>query len=114
MQESQMNGVWDEEACAHALTLDLREALEKQYGVRGKKALRTVEERRVKKYRDFFVVVGYNDEYVVDEDFCTCNDFLFRRRECVHILAMRVARDTGCYEGYDSWYYPSLKTSGRH
>jgi predicted nucleic acid-binding Zn finger protein len=46
---------------------------------------------------------------VVDEEFCTCNDFLFRGRECVHILTVRVACATGCYERYNTWYYPSLR-----
>jgi predicted nucleic acid-binding Zn finger protein len=104
-----MNIIWDELHCGSSLTLDRKEALVHQHGERGKKALKVVEERRVKKYCDFFVVVGYNDEYVVDEEFCTCNDFLFRGRECIHILAVRLACATGCYERYNTWYYPSLR-----
>ncbi|MDD1678352.1 MAG: SWIM zinc finger family protein [Methanomicrobiales archaeon] len=104
-----MNAIWDEIRCSRSLTPARREALIEHYGERGRKALKVVEERRVKKYCDFFVVVGYNDEYVVDEEFCTCSDFLFRGRECVHLLAVRVACATDCYERYDSWYYPSLR-----
>jgi predicted nucleic acid-binding Zn finger protein len=104
-----MKVIWDEIHCSQSLTPERRNALVKHYGERGKKALKAVEERRVKKYCDFFVVVGYNDEYVVDEEFCTCSDFLFRGRECAHLLAVRVACATGCYERYDSWYYPSLR-----
>jgi predicted nucleic acid-binding Zn finger protein len=102
-----MNPGSGEPACL--VTYELESVLIERYGPRGKKALKVVEESRVKRYFDFFVVVGYNDEYVVDEEFCTCNDFLFRGRECVHLLAVRVARETGCYERYESWYYPSLR-----
>ncbi len=41
------------------------EGVRKKYGKRGEKAIKLVEEGRVKKYRDFFVVVS-NDEYVVE------------------------------------------------
>ncbi|MDD1676037.1 MAG: SWIM zinc finger family protein [Methanomicrobiales archaeon] len=98
----------EQKNCGAGLTPDLKDALIRTYGDRGKKALKAVEEKRVKKYCDFFVVVGYSDEYVVDEDFCTCGDFLYRGRECIHIIAVRTALITGCYERYDSWYYPSL------
>ena len=104
-----MNTIWDEIRCSRSLTPERRIALIQHYGERGNKALKVVEDRRVKKYCDFFVVVGHNDEYVVDEEFCTCNDFLFRGRECIHLLAVRVACATGCYERYDTWYYPSLR-----
>jgi predicted nucleic acid-binding Zn finger protein len=104
-----MNDVWDELACVRTLTLAMQDALIQQYGNRGKKALKALEEKRVKKYCDFFVVVGYHDEYVVDEDFCTCGDFLYRGKECVHIIAVRVARATGWYERYHSWYYLTLR-----
>jgi predicted nucleic acid-binding Zn finger protein len=104
-----MNTALNDPDCSPSFTPECESALVKQYGSRGKKALKAVEEKRVKKYCDFFVVVGYSDEYVVDEEFCTCNDFLFRGRECVHILAVRLARETGCYERYTTWYYPSLR-----
>jgi len=48
--------------------------------------------------------VGHSDEYIVEDDFCTCSDFLFRGRECWHILAVRIAERTGVYESYDLWY----------
>ncbi len=104
-----MTTIWDEIRCTRALTPDRREAFLAHHGERGRKALKTVDERRVKRYCDFFVVVGYNDEYVVDEEFCTCSDFLFRGKECAHLLAVRLACATGCYERYDTWYYPSLR-----
>ncbi|MDN7024471.1 hypothetical protein FGU65_06140 [Methanoculleus sp. FWC-SCC1] len=81
-----------------------RERMVARHGERGRKALRAVEDGRVKRYRDFFVVVGRSSEYVVEADFCTCSDFIFRGRECWHILAVQVAEQTGLYESYDLWY----------
>jgi predicted nucleic acid-binding Zn finger protein len=87
-----------------ALTPELRREIEEQYGERGRKALLAVDEDRVKCYRDFFVVVGRSDEYVVEEDFCICNDFLFRGGTCSHILAVRIAEAIGKFESYSLWY----------
>ena len=73
-------------------------------GARGRKALKAIDENRVKKYRDFFVVVGIHDEYVVDGDFCTCPDVVFRGGRCWHIIAVEIAEATGRYERVDLWY----------
>lgn len=86
------------------LTGDMRREIEEAFGERGKKALRAVDEGMVKRYWDFFVVVGKSDEYVVEEDFCTCSDFVYRGRHCWHILAVRIAEATGKYEQYPLWY----------
>ncbi len=99
-----MRGVWEKIAEYQVLTEELRTSIEGTYKDRGRKALTAVDERRVKRYLDFYVVVGHNDEYIVEEDFCTCNDFLFRERECWHILAVRIAERTELYEFYDLWY----------
>ena len=82
----------------------LREEVIRLFGDRGRKAIAAIDEGRVKKYLDFYVVVGKSDEYIVDEDFCTCNDFIFRGGRCWHILAARIAALTGNYESYDLWY----------
>ena len=74
------------------------------HGARGRKALKAIDENRVKKYRDFFVVVGTNDEYIVDGDFCTCPDVVFRGGKCWHIIAVAIAEATGRYERIDLWY----------
>ncbi len=79
------------------------EELKNKYGKRGEKAVKLVEEGRVKKYRDFFIVVS-NDEYVVEDEFCTCEDFEFRKKECSHILAVKIARETGNYDSFDIFY----------
>lgn len=79
------------------------------YKARGKKALEICEQDRVKRYRDFFVVVGNTDEYVVEDEFCSCDDFLHRGGRCAHILAVRIARATGRFELVDLWYYEDLR-----
>ena len=77
-----MNDVWQEIERKGALTPELRTSIERTYGERGRKALMAVDEGLVKRYRDFFVVVGRSSEYVVESDFYTCSNFLFRGREC--------------------------------
>jgi predicted nucleic acid-binding Zn finger protein len=99
-----MRGIWEKIERDRTLTPEFRACIERVYGDRGRKALVAVDKGQVKRYRDFFVVVGHSDEYVVEEDFCTCSDFLFRGRECWHILAVRIAERTGLYESYDLWY----------
>ena len=91
------------------LTPEIRRLIGEQYGQRGVKALEIVDEGRVKKYLDFFVVVGSSDEYVVEEEFCTCSDALFRRGECSHVIAVRIAAFTGQYEEFPLWYQDSWK-----
>ncbi|MDD1717561.1 MAG: SWIM zinc finger family protein [Methanoregulaceae archaeon] len=85
-----------------------REEIIRKYGDRGARALDAVTEGRVKKYRDFFVVVGRSDEYVVEDEFCTCRDSVFRGGGCSHILAVRIARERGAYEEIDLWYLDDL------
>jgi predicted nucleic acid-binding Zn finger protein len=85
----------------------LRRAAMEEYGDRGVKAVEAVFNGNVKRYRDFFVVVGQSGEYIVEDDFCTCPDFAFRGRECWHILAVRIAGLSGRFESYDLWYQDS-------
>ncbi|NYT05935.1 MAG: hypothetical protein GKC04_06145 [Methanomicrobiales archaeon] len=99
-----MSSVWDQLSREGRLSPAVCERIRHVYGDRGEKALRAVRDGRVKRYLDFFVVVGRTAEYVVEGDFCTCGDFLFRGRECVHILAVRIAQATGRYELFESWY----------
>lgn len=80
----------------------------REYGERGEKAIRLIREGRIKKYLDFYVVVGDRGEYVVEDNFCTCNDFLYRGRDCTHIIAVRIAEKLGCVEKVDEWYQDYL------
>jgi len=94
------------------LDCGLRQEIEQEYGSRGKKALSILDAKKVKKYHDFFVVEGRSEPYIVDEDFCTCGDFLYRGRPCSHLLAVRIAKATGVYETIDSWYLEELDGCG--
>ncbi len=84
------------------------EGILQRYPKKGRKALDAVQEGRIHKYLDFFVVDGLSDRYVVDDDFCACNDFCFRGIICWHILAVRIARLTGGYDEIDEWYQDRL------
>ena len=96
--------LWQRLSRERKLSPEMENEICEEYGERGRKAIAAVADRRVKRYCDFFVVVGYHDEYVVEEDFCNCSDFLFRGRECSHILAVRIAEATDNYESYNQWY----------
>ncbi len=87
-----------------ALTPELRQEIVQAYGERGRKAILAVDENRIKKYRDFFVVVGRSGDHIVDEDFCTCRDFIFRKGRCWHELAVRIAATIGSFDEIDRWY----------
>ncbi len=95
---------WKELEIQKNLTPELRQHLIRLFSRRGKLALEAIDEGRVKKYLDFFVVTGTSGEYVVDEGFCTCRDFIFRGGRCWHLLAVDIARVTGSYERIDLWY----------
>ncbi len=99
-----MSDLWQRLGECKALNAALRGEIEKTFGNRGKKALAALDNGKIKKYLDFFVVAGRTSEYVVDEDFCTCGDFMFRNRTCWHLLAVRIAQETKLYERIDSWY----------
>ena len=43
-------------------------------------------------------------EYIVDDDFCTCRDFIFRKGRCWHELAVRIAAAIDSFEEVDLWY----------
>ena len=82
--------------------------IELEYGNRGKKGLEIVNERRVKQYKDYFVVVGESDEYIVEDEFCTCKDFLFSSpkndAKCSHMIAVEVAKQKDIIDAVDAWY----------
>jgi predicted nucleic acid-binding Zn finger protein len=75
---------------------------------RGKKALDIVDQDRVRKFLDFFVVTGDTAEYVVEGEFCSCDDYLHRGGSCAHILAVKIAEATGRYPLIDQWYYEDM------
>jgi predicted nucleic acid-binding Zn finger protein len=104
-----MNDLWARLSREGVLTADLRAAVAAELGDRGRKAIRAIDDGRVTRFRDFFVVKGSAGEYVVDGDFCTCGDFLFRGRECSHIIAVRIAAITGSFLRDEHWYQDLMR-----
>ncbi len=93
------------------LSFELYKALKGLFGRRGEKAFRYLVEGRVKRYRDFFVVVG-REEYIVDENFCTCRDFQINlkfEKPCAHIIAVEVAKRLKLYDYIDAYYIDFLE-----
>jgi len=81
-------------------------ALKKKFGKRGEKAWKYLVNRNVKKYKDFFIVVG-SQEYIVEDEFCTCPDFqinLKGQSPCCHIIAVRLAKKLKLYDEIDAYY----------
>jgi predicted nucleic acid-binding Zn finger protein len=107
--EEEEQELWELLERDHILSIDLQEKIIRIFGDRGRKALLAVDESRVKRYLDFFVVVGTSDEYVVEEEFCTCRAQVYRGGSCWHVLAARIADLTGRFEVVDEWYQETLK-----
>ena len=101
-----------EDALAEAAGLDsaVVERILAIHGDRGRRAIDAVMEGRVKEYRDFLVVVGRNDEYVIEGRACPCFDALYNldpddpNAWCWHALAARIAVILGEVDTHDMWY----------
>ncbi|NLX49171.1 MAG: hypothetical protein GXY82_04725 [Methanospirillum sp.] len=91
------------------LTERARQAVIECYGEQGRQALQAVDAGSVKRYLDFIVVVGTNDEYIVEDGLCTCDRSLLQNLFCWHQLAARIALLVGSCEEYDLWYHASLE-----
>lgn len=80
------------------------------HGDRGARAIEAVSEGRVKQYRDFTVVVGHAEEYVVEGGGCTCKDVEYNldrddpTQRCWHALAVAIARRVDRVDYHDMWY----------
>ena len=108
-----MSGVedWrDALASAGELTGPIVERILAVHGDRGRRAIEAVTEGRVKQYRDFTVVVGHEDEYVVENGGCTCKDSAYNldptdpSQRCWHALAVDVAAGIDAVDYHDMWY----------
>ncbi len=92
------------------LTGPIAAAIVETHGDRGSRALEAVAEERVKRYRDFTVVVGYDDEYVVEDGRCDCADATYNldpedpTERCWHAIAVDVAEALGAVDHHDMWY----------
>ncbi len=77
------------------------------HGDRGGRAIDAVAEQRVKGYRDFTVVVGYESEYVIEDGGCTCKDSQYNLdadEQCWHALAVEIAERIDAVDTHDMWY----------
>jgi predicted nucleic acid-binding Zn finger protein len=106
-----MNDIWQRISEKKTLDAPLRCEIERIFGSQGKKALVAIDTGRIRKYLDFFVVEGMTAEYIVEDDLCTCDDFLYRGRTCWHLLAVRIARETGTFIRVDGWYQDRWTTT---
>lgn len=95
---------------AGELTPEAVDRIVSLHGERGRQAIDAVAEGRVKKYRDFVVVVGHRDEYVVEGDGCTCADSEYNldpddpTQLCWHVIAAKIASAIGVVDYHDMWY----------
>lgn len=109
-----MNDIWGRLRERRELDAEIRKEIMEAFGRKGKSALDAIDAGRVKKYLDFVVVEGRTANYIVEDDFCTCGDFLYRGRTCWHLLAVQIARETGQYLTVDEWYQERMsETTGR-
>ena len=108
-----MNAVEQWEATledAGELSSDAVDRIIAAHGDRGVRAIEAVAEERVKEYRDFTVVVGYSDEYVVEGRGCTCEDTVYNLDPddptdlCWHALAATIADLLDAADHHDMWY----------
>ena len=92
------------------LTPAIVDRIARVHGDRGVRAIEAVGEGRVKAYRDFTIVVGYEDEYIVEGAGCTCKDSEYNidpddpTDRCWHVLAVAIARRVGHVDYHDMWY----------
>lgn len=97
-------------ADAGELDSDVTQQIIRVHGDRGVRAIEAVAERRVKQYRDFTVVVGHTEEYVVENGGCTCKDSAYNLdsddpdEACWHVLAVAIARRVDALDHHDMWY----------
>jgi predicted nucleic acid-binding Zn finger protein len=97
-------------AAAGELTAEVVDRIVAVHGDRGRRAIEAVGEGRVKEYRDFTVVVGHADEYVVESGGCTCKDAEYNLDStdpdqlCWHAIAVRIALAIDEADEHDMWY----------
>ncbi len=102
---------WEQQlAEAGDLSPELVDRIVGLHGDRAQRAIQAVSENRVKAYRDFTVVVGHQDEYVVENDGCSCKDAEYNldstdpEQLCWHAIAVRIARALDETDEHDMWY----------
>jgi predicted nucleic acid-binding Zn finger protein len=89
------------------LTAPIVERLLAEHGDRGQRAIEAASEGRVKQYNDFTVVVGHEDEYIVEDGSCNCEDAQYNlgpEEFCWHALAVDIAERVGEVDHHDMFY----------
>lgn len=92
------------------LTAPIVEKLITRHGDRAKRAITAVVESRIKQYNDFTVVVGHHDEYIIENNTCTCDDTRYNldsddpHDRCWHSLAAEIAHILDTTDSHDLWY----------
>ncbi|WP_255150995.1 hypothetical protein [Halorarius halobius] len=108
-----MNAVEEWQAAlddAGELSPDVVDRILTVHGERGAKAIEAVAEERVKEYNDFTVVVGHEEEYVVEDGGCQCRDSQYNldpddpTQLCWHVIAVSIAERVGEVDYHDMWY----------
>jgi predicted nucleic acid-binding Zn finger protein len=95
---------------AGELTSEAADRIIAVHGDRGASAIEAVGERRVKGYRDFTVVVGHSEEYVIEDGGCSCEDSRYNldpddpTQLCWHVIAAKIARRIDAVDHHDMWY----------
>jgi predicted nucleic acid-binding Zn finger protein len=95
---------------AGTLTPEIVAAILEEHGDRGQRAIEAVTESRVKQYRDFTVVVGHGDEYIVEDGSCPCKDAEYNLDPedptdlCWHVIAVQIAERIDAIDHHDMWY----------
>ena len=95
---------------AGGLTSEAADRIIAVHGDRGVRAIEAVSEERVKQYRDFTVVVGHSEEYVIEGDACDCEDSRSNldpedpTQLCWHVIATKIARRIDAVDHHDMWY----------
>lgn len=92
------------------VTRECEEKIISTFGERGRRALKTVVSKRVKKYvlqpsnRVRWIIVGREEEYLVIPlvEYCSCKDFFYyvmtgEAYACYHLLAQRIAELSGLF-----------------
>lgn len=92
------------------LTADIIDRIRGVHGDRADRALKGLAEDRVKQYNDFTVVVGHRDEYIIEAQSCTCEDYQYNldpedpTDQCWHVIAAEIADILDEADTYNMWY----------
>ncbi|OKY77716.1 MAG: SWIM zinc finger protein [Candidatus Methanohalarchaeum thermophilum] len=83
-----------------------------KFGKRGERAINGLEEDKIKKYNDFWIVIGEKDHIVINKCFCDCEDYLYNissregsEKYCWHSIAVKLADIFNMYSKINEFYF---------